>query len=228
VNEEPSPPVDRPRPLLLKSRIGRYTSLITRMAVETLEQAAEQGGEDLSTAAIVFGSTYGEIVTAFEQLDMIEEVGVPSPSRFKNSVHNTSAGHTAIATGNMGFSTSLAAGGRTFAMCLLEALCWMETSGGSVIVSVADESLPPHLRSAGRFEAMSVAFALSSNRREGLARIQGFSRCADPDGHTGIPAQFEGNPSAIGIGLLRAVMTGQGGTVAVDPSRPGWCVDVAI
>ena len=115
----------------------------------------------------VFGSAYGEILIAFEQLDMIEREGVPSPARFKNSVHNTASGHVSIATGNTGFTTALAAGPATFAMCLLEAWVWLETHGGSVIVSVADEPLPDHL---AKWVDMTLWGWPSSCRRTGRRR----------------------------------------------------------
>jgi len=218
--------VIRPKPRILDSRIGRYTSLVTRMAIETLLQAADQGGVDLSTAATVFGSARGEVQTAFEQLDMIEEVGFPSPSKFKNSVHNTAGGHLAIACGNMGFSTSLAAGDRTFAMCLLEALCWLDMNAGPVIVSVADESLPPHLQSAGRYTSLSVAFAMTRSEGGGLAKIKDLRRASAAGEPPQLPSELAANPSAIALHLMQAVLKRRWGVVPLEPMPAGWCVDV--
>ncbi len=218
----------RPGCAMLQSRIGRYTSLVTRMAVAALEQAAARSGTDMKEVQTVFGSAYGEIRIAFEQLDMIEREGVPSPARFKNSVHNTASGHVSIATGNMGFTTALAAGPATFAMCLLEAWVWLETHGGSVIVSVADEPLPDHLSGVGRYDALGLAVQLSADRPEkGTGgRLSALKRREDLGVTTDIPQALVQNPCAAGLPLIDAVLHEHSGTVPVELGRSGWSVDL--
>ena len=220
----------RPRCDILDSRIGRYTSLVTRMAVHALEQAAAQGRAPLKEVAAIFGSAYGEIRTAFDQLDMIEREGVPSPARFKNSVHNTAAGHVSIATGNMGFSTALAAGGATFAMCLLEAFAWLEARRGSVIVAVADEPLPDHLATVGRYEALGVAFCLSSDPPSGggLAGLSDLRRRGPKCPPGGVPERLAGNPCAAALPLVEAVMRRRSGIVPVEQGGEGWSVELQV
>lgn len=218
----------RPSCAMLKSRIGRYTSLVTRMAVTALEQAGAQSGADLKRVQTVFGSAYGEIRIAFEQLDMIEREGVPSPARFKNSVHNTASGHVSIATGNMGFSTALAAGGATFAMCLLEAWVWLETHGGSVIVAVADEPLPEHLTSVARYDALGLAIHISAERWKSgtggrLAALQRRDRFTSA---VSIPDSLVQNPCAAGLPLIDAVLHERSGTVPIELGGPAWSVDL--
>ena len=218
----------RPSCAMLESRIGRYTSLVTRMAVTALEQAGAQSGADLQKVQTVFGSAYGEIRIAFEQLDMIEREGVPSPARFKNSVHNTASGHVSIATGNMGFSTALAAGHATFAMCLLEAWVWLETHGGSVIVAVADEPLPDHLSSVARYDALGLAIHLSAERwKSGIGGRLSALRRRDPvTPRPSIPDSLVQNPSAAGLPLIDAVLHGRSKTVPVELGGPAWSVDL--
>ena len=222
------PAATRPTCALLDSRIGRYTSLVTRMAVEALEQAATQGGVRLKEAPTIFGSAYGEIRTAFDQLDMIEREGVPSPARFKNSVHNTASGHVSIATGNTGFSTSLAAGPATFAMCLLEAFAWLEAHGRSVIVAVADEPLPDHLAAVGRYDPLGMAFHLSADSRAagGLGRLSDLRRRNLEWSPAGVPERLVKNPCAAGLPLVEAVLGRRSGMVPVELAGEGWSVEL--
>jgi hypothetical protein len=224
----PDPAEVRPSCALLESRIGRYTSLVTRMAVAALEQAGAQSGADLKDVQTVFGSAYGEIQIAFEQLDMIEREGVPSPARFKNSVHNTASGHVSIASGNMGFSTALAAGGATFAMCLLEAWVWLETHGGSVIVAVADEPLPDHLSSVARYNALGLAIHISAERRKSGTggRLSALRRGDPVTSGSGIPDSLVQNPCAAGLPLIDAVLHERSATVPLELSGPAWSVDL--
>jgi len=214
---------------MLGSRNGRYTSLMTRMAIAALEQAGAQSGATLSEVPTVFGSANGEIQTAFDQLDKIERESVPSPARFKNSVHNTASGHVAIATGNTGFSTALAAGRATFAMCLLEAWAWLELHGSSIIVSVADESLPDHLSIAGRYDPLGIALHLGAlpPAAGALGRLSGLQ----PRGQLStpasvIPGELSTNPCAAGLLLVEALLQGRAGTVPVELGGEGWSVEL--
>ncbi len=223
------PDLTRPACSLLKSRIGRYTSLVTRMAVEALEQAAAEGSADLGQVPSVFGSAYGEIQIAFEQLDMIERDGIPSPARFKNSVHNTASGHVAIASGNMGFTTALAAGGATFAMSLLEAWAWLERHGGSILVAVADEPLPDHLSpTVGRYEALGVALHLVTEpAATNLGRL---TWLGSRDGATTpvaeVPERLAKNPCSAALPLVTALLEKRDGVVPLEVGGDSWCVEL--
>ncbi len=224
--EEPSairPPCD-----ILNPRIGRYCSLVTRMAVETFTQAGRQAQADLSEVASVFGSAYGEIQIAFEQLEMIRQEGVPSPARFKNSVHNTASGHVSIATGNTGFSTAVAAGQATFAMALLESWVWLEAHGGAIIVCVADEPLPAYLTDAAPYEALGVAFHLCAEpAATAIGRLSALRRGGAEAGG-GIPGRWAGNPCAAALPLLEAVLERRPGTVPLELGEQAWCADLEI
>ncbi len=199
------------------------------MAVEALAQAGAQGGADLREVPTIFGSAYGEIRTAFDQMDMIEREGVPSPARFKNSVHNTASGHVSIATGNMRFSTSLAAGPATFAMCLLEAFAWLDVHRGSVIVSVADEPLPDHLAASGCYDPLGIAFHLTAKHgatAAGLGELSDLRRRGPECSPAGIPERLAKNPCAAGLLLLESVLRKRSGTVPVEISRGAWSVEL--
>lgn len=226
IEDRYDPVATDPPSVLLQSRLGRFTSLVTRMAVSVVEQAAARSGVDLSRVPTVFGSAYGEIRTAFEQLDMIEREGVVSPARFKNSVHNTASGHLAIATGNMKFSTALAAGRATFAMCLLEAWAWLELRREPVMVAVADEALPDHLSGVGRYEPLGIALYLCAQppAAGALGRLSGLSRRDCDPQETNIPDSLRGNPCASGLLLVKAIFHGRRGTVPVELGDCGFSV----
>jgi hypothetical protein len=212
---------------LLAGRLGRFTSLVTCVAVEVLQQAATSAGEDLGTVATVFGSANGEVRTVFDQLDMIDREGGPSPARFGNSVHNAASGLFSIATRNMAFTTALSADRSTVAMCLLEALAWLDRAGGSVVVAIADEPLPPHLvPEGGSFDPLGVAFHLSSEPGvNSLGRIGRMRWEPSLEAPAGIPDHLALNPTAAGLPLMEALLGGRGGTVPLETGSPGWCLD---
>ncbi len=219
----PDPSVKRPTCDILSPRNGRYCSLVTRMAIESFAQAGRRAEADLSKVASVFGSAYGEIQIAFQQLEMIRQEGVPSPARFKNSVHNTASGHASIATGNTGFSTAVAAGRATFAMALLESWAWLETHRQAVIVSVADEPPPDYLTAAVPFEPLGVAFHLCAEpSAAALGRLSAMRRSGASPGE--IPRRFAGNPCASALLQVEALLGERSGTVPLEPGENPWCV----
>jgi Beta-ketoacyl synthase, N-terminal domain len=225
--QEPS--AVRPACDILNPRIGRYCSLVTRMAIEAFTQAGRQAQADLSKVASVFGSAYGEIRIAFEQLEMIRQEGVPSPARFKNSVHNTASGHVSIATGSTGFSTALAAGRATFAMSLLEAWLWLEAHGGEVIVCVADEPLPDFLSDAPPYPPLGVAFHLRAEpAAAALGRVSAMRRAGGPAVGGGFSRPWAGNPCAAALTLVEAIAGKRSGTVPLELGDPAWCADLEI
>jgi len=221
------PALTGPKPRMLNSRIGRYTSQHTRLALQVLEQAANHAAFDLSTVATVYGSVYGEIQIAFEQMDMIREEGVASPARFKNSVHNTAGGHGAIACGNHNFSTAIAAGSATFAMSLLEAWGWLDAHGGEAIVVVADEKPPEHLDKIKDHEPLGVAIALQAGSTAGgeaprLAALAVRQDLQEPPR----PAGWVDNPCDAALHLVDALERRRAGIVPVEVGGDGWSVEV--
>jgi hypothetical protein len=130
--------------------------------VECAAACAKDAGVDPASVATVFGSWHGEMEIAVEQLGVIHRGdGLMSPARFRNSVHNTGSGVFTIAAKNRGFTTAIAAGSRTFAMCVLEAMGLLAAGEKVVIVAVADEALPAPLDGASPHVSLGVAIALS-------------------------------------------------------------------
>lgn len=213
------------------SRLGRGTSLLTRMLGEVAAQACVRGGADPATCATVYGSALGEFETMVTLLDAIfRGDGQVSPMRFKNSVHNAASGLGSIGQGNRAFSTALAAGTRTFEASMIEAIALMTETGGDVIVSVADDALPPPFAALAPRAGLGVGLCLRSERPAtgAIARIEGLrqsdDRVAPPTTVRGraIPDGLRANPTVSALALLDAALSGTPTTVALahDAPRP--------
>jgi hypothetical protein len=134
------PPAD-----LLHPRLRRRTSLLTRMIVTALAEAANQGGAAHEQTRYVVVSSWGEIETTVDLLGQLAVPGGPiSPTAFHNSVHNTATGYLSIASGNHWPSTALAAGPHALEIGLLEACCGLRSPEGpaDVLLILAEERLP--------------------------------------------------------------------------------------
>lgn len=207
----PDPAVVAPSCEAVSSRLRRGTSLVTRIGLEVMGQAARRGGADLSRAAMIFGSAHGEVRTAFEQFRMMEEPGGRlSPVRFKSSVHNTATGLLSIAFENRGFSTALAAGGATFAMCLLEGLALLDRQGGEAVIGLADDVLEEPFCQGPVYRPLGVALSLAAERpdRGALAQLADFGY-GEPLAEVRLAEDVRHNPTAAGLPLLEAVCRGR-------------------
>jgi len=212
-----SPEATSPACDALPRRAKRGTSLVTRMAVEVAEQAANAAGADLAHTSNVFGSALGEVQTAIDQMAMIaSDDGLLSPTRFKNSVHNTAPGLLSIAVENRGFTTAIAGGPATVAMSLLEGLSLLETEGGRVVVAVADEPVPEPFVEERRYAPLALGLCLApeDEGQGSLAFLTGFGRRKGPDAPGGgeIPDHLAANPIASGLPLFAAILGGEGAT----------------
>jgi hypothetical protein len=167
---------------LLPPRTRGRASKLTAAIVEVGEQAAHAAELDPAALPWLIGSAYGEIETTVQLLRMMATGDAAlSPARFQASVHNTAAGVLSIATGNSGFSTSLAAGPATTSAILLEA-CGIAQLEAALLVVVADEPLPAPFGAARPADpAVAVAFALArAADARSLARIT-IVAAAEPD-----------------------------------------------
>ena len=238
---------------LLPTRARGRASLLTRMIAEVVAVVAKQGlrgdphaqlSSNLQSTPLLVGSTLGEIDTTVQLLRMMNEGdGALSPARFQASVHNSAAGQLSIATGNQGFSSCLAAGPGTAAALLIDAYAWLAHAGGSVIVVMADESIPEMLAQTPSFGAAACALLLSCEREaESLASISVPVHLAPADARAGelTPPSPDALSQRIGPSpvahLLRVVeaaidaqLTGTGALVELPsgptPSR-AWRVQV--
>jgi hypothetical protein len=147
--DELDPPAGRseakPAAELLHPRLRRRTSLLTRMIVTALAEAAARGGAAHEQTRYVVVSSWGEIETTVDLLGQLALPGGPiSPTAFHNSVHNTATGYLSIASGNHWPSTALAAGPHALEIGLLEACCGLRSPTGpaDVLLILAEERLP--------------------------------------------------------------------------------------
>ncbi|MGC4117624.1 MAG: beta-ketoacyl synthase chain length factor [Myxococcales bacterium] len=221
------PAVVAPTGALLAPGIRRRASPLTRAAADAFAEAARQGGADLATVPTVYTSAYGEIVTTVEMLVQMatEPEGLPSPTRFHNSVHNTSAGYVSIATRNPSFSTSLAAGPRSLALGVVEAMAWLEDRGGELVLIALDEPPPAPFAPQVPFAAFAAAFHLTAERRpHSRARLTNLREASVPGS---VPAPFAAHPCAAALLLLDAVSKPTPGPVALSTTgEADWALDV--
>jgi len=221
------PAVAAPAGALLAPGIRRRASALTRAAADAFAEAAREGGADLGHVPTVYTSAYGEIVTTIEMLQQMatEPEGLPSPTRFHNSVHNTSAGYVSIATRNPSFSTSLAGGPRSFALGLLEAAAWLEERGGELVLVALDEPPPPPFSPPSAYGLFAAAFHLAAERRpQSRARLAGLRQASVPGA---VPEAFAAHPCAAALLLLDAVAGAKAGPVALSlTGEADWAVDV--
>lgn len=212
--------VQEPAAALLPSRLARRASLLTRMSIEALEQAA--AGAALDGLATVFVTAYGESQTLGFLLDQLCTDGVYSPARFSSSVHNSAAGLFCIAAKNRGFSTTIAAGFDGVAMGLLEAMAVLHQRGGEVVVVFADEAPPAPFAREG-LQPLATALRLCADRpSQPLGRLSRL-RPSESGRAPVVPAAFATNPAAPSLPLLQALHDRRIGPVAVSA---GWQVEL--
>ena len=162
----------KPAAALLPARMRGRASPLTLMVAEVADLAARAAGVSLDRMPSVFGSAYGEMNTTATLLSQLWAAdGQLSPAKFQASVHNTAAAQLSIALHNSSFTTSLAAGYDTVAMCLVEASAWLARHPGQVLVVCADEAPTVALQPGAAYPPLAAAFVLDNIAQRGLARI---------------------------------------------------------
>lgn len=213
------PAVGTPPAALLPPNLRRRASLLSRLVAEAV--GAARGDADLAQLPLVTGSVHGEIEAAVEMIAGFRDGdGMPSPTRFHNSVHNTAAAHVAIATGNCGFTTAVAAGAETTAAALLEAWLLLDERGGEVLLALFDEPPPPPFAPEVPYPAAAVALLLSAEPTPGaLGRLSDLRRDGSPA--DAAPAPFATHPIAPALALALALERGGAARVGLGG---GFCV----
>jgi hypothetical protein len=141
-----------PRFTLLVGRARRFTSLVTQLHIEVLGALPEP----TARRPAVFATRHGEIQTAHHLICELSSAGEVSSAHFAQSVHNTPSGLYSVATGNTAPSTTLT-GANAIAAGWLEATLIARETGGPVVLSIADEPVPPAF--GGPAETVGVAAA---------------------------------------------------------------------
>lgn len=211
----------KPSGSLVPARQRRRASGLSRAMADAYRDAVEAAAVDPAEVASVFGSALGEADTMIELLDqMWSEQPVLSPMKFATSVHNAASGTISIATGNMGYTTSIGADYDTPAMALVEAIGWAVARGEPVVVCCADEAPPEDLVPEGRgWSLMAAALALGpvgpetadATPRLGLP-APGEVTIAAPE----LPAPLARNPVVGLLDLVSAIAEARSGRVALD------------
>jgi len=223
----PDPSVLAARADLLPPTLRRRaTPLASRVAVVAAEAAAEAKVE-LARVPLVLGSALGEQTG----LEILEELrrgeGMPSPTRFHNSVHNGPVAYLSIATGNRGFSTTVAAGGETPAAALLEAAAYLSERGGDLLLVFADDPPVPPFSIENPYPPLAVALHLSAEPGPTTRAVLHGPR-QTPSGAPRVPAPFADHSCAGGLALATAAWNGTEGEVALGPEGDrGWVVLVS-
>lgn len=224
------PSVTEPPCAWVPPRLLRGSSRLTRMFGEAAAQATSDAGHDPKTIATVYTSSYGEIETMIQLLDVIfRGDGQLSPIRFKNSVHNAASGLGSIGQSNTGFTTALAAGPRSFEAGMIEAIALAAHTPCDVVVSAADDTIPAPLGALDARRGLAIGVALSSrDDARALATVEALEALDEavplPTHALGRPID-EGhrlNPAAAGLALLDAVRSHRSGRVplAFDVAVP--------
>jgi hypothetical protein len=218
-----------PPAVLLAASLRRRASALTRMLAEVATQATAQAAVDPARVPLVMGSALGELRCATEIIASFrDEGGLPSPTKFHNSVHNTAVGYLSMATGNRLGATAVAAGPDTAAVALLEAALLVQERGGAALLLLADEEAPASLQRFGAYASAAAAFCLSAEptprtraRLEGLRR----ERARSPI----LPERWQGHPCGGGLALAAAIENRRSGTLALGGTNDdGWVVDLTV
>jgi hypothetical protein len=209
----------------------RRASPLGRALADVGFEALAAAGVDPSGVRSVIGSSIAEVSTMLGLLDQIWRTGEPvSPAAFTMSVHNAASGLLSIATGNRGFTTSLAADEDTPAVALLEALGLVLVTGEPVLVACGDEASPedlvPHDRRWG-MAAAAVVLAPAGGGAGSRARLR-IVRPAEPDLPRAALGEVVGrNPQAGLVDLVDAIARGRQGVVGLDRGGGlGWCAEL--
>jgi hypothetical protein len=212
LKREYHPQVVTPPCMIVPANLKRRTSLLTRIALEAATQAVKESGADSSTIPTVFASANGEIAVTVEILKemLAEPGGLPSPTRFHNSVHNAASGYFSISAKNHSFSTSIAAGKDTFLAGLIEAIGVLHsTEFEEVLLVVVDEPATAPLLPKESFGALATAFHLSRTPLAcSFAKLQVHRSTTFPAyQRSSVPEGLHGHPNVVGLHLLDALHT---------------------
>lgn len=194
---------------------------------------AVRDGRDLSELPAIFGSAHGETGVLSELLaQLVSPSGALSPVGFASSVHNAASGYYSIATGNRGFTTSIAAGHDTVAACLFEAfgLARQAHSDGQsgppfeCVVVVGDLEAPERLvPEEERGTLAAAAFHLCAGRHGQSLGSLTLPERSHPGLHDAppspVPDLFSNHPCAGAWRLIDALLAARAGPVRLDSGR---------
>ncbi|MGD8112764.1 beta-ketoacyl synthase chain length factor [Vibrio sp. NTOU-M3] len=139
----------------------RRMSSLSKMAVQTAIELLNQHDVDY----LVFASRHGELQRSAQLINDILCGEEASPMAFSQSVHNTAAGLSTIATKKPIPLTSIAAADNTFQSALLEAWLYLQANPtDKVLVLDFDEPLPSPYQQyeENQFQGYAIGLVLSA------------------------------------------------------------------
>lgn len=123
-------------PAMMRRRMSTLSKLAVQVALTLLEQQQE-------IDYLIFASRHGELTRTSALIEDILKGEAASPIAFSQSVHNTAAGLTTIASAKPIPLTSIAAGVDTFQQALIEAYAYLaENPHHRVLIVDFDQPLP--------------------------------------------------------------------------------------
>lgn len=147
-------------PPMMRRRMSGLSKLAVQTAIELLNQH--------SIDYLVFASRHGELHRSMTLIEEIIRGEDASPMAFSQSVHNTSAGLTTIATKKAIPLTSIAASSDTFQSALIEAWSFLsEHPESQVLIIDFDEPLPELYQryETKEYQGYSLGLVLSSGKK---------------------------------------------------------------
>ncbi len=147
-------------PAMMRRRMSSLSKYAVQTALELLKE--------YQVNYIVFASRHGELARSAQLIEDIVQGEEASPMAFSQSVHNTAAGLTTIASKQAIPVTSIAAGDNTFQMALLDAYIYLEEHPDHKVLFVDfDEPLPSSygIYESHQFAGYAVGFVLSQGHQ---------------------------------------------------------------
>lgn len=153
-------------PHRLSSMKARRMSRGTRLACEAALHIASR----FSIDAWIFASQHGETSRGIKIMDRLIENETVSPTDFMMSVHNAAAGVFTVESRFHGTVTSLAAGGDTFHMALIEAASMLGTDMRRVAIVEFDDVIDLKLSEAFKVKSQNMTYATTWVLEQGVTQ----------------------------------------------------------
>jgi hypothetical protein len=202
------PPADpgKPGPTSIPARERRRAPLAVKLAVEVINQAATMAKQDESELCSVFASAMGDShITDYICRTLAGEQKMLSPTKFHNSVHNSTSGYWSISTGSRLPSTFVSAFNDSFAAALLEAATIALSENRPTALAIYDVAFGQPLHDiCPASEDFAAAFIVSpdpANSRWALELEFAGDNVANTGSHKFINERIQNNPAAHALTL---------------------------
>jgi hypothetical protein len=190
---------------LLVGRARRFTSLVTQMHIEVCGSLQAESADPVA----VFATCHGEIQTAERLITDFRESAMVSSARFALSVHNTASGVYSVATGNNAPTTTVT-GVNAIAAGWLEASLTALDGERTVLLSIADEPVPPVFHGPAEPAGVAAAVLVRAGAGEGRTAELAVMPCDDEAEVSPLAvlaraadAWSRGEPSRVALGQIQ-------------------------